>query len=175
VQYRDQLQFWLLCLVLFHWLQHDYLPLLDMYYYVVHQWKALVKPKIWASLPEFCHQNMIYATRSTEIWYQNRRTGSEQVQNVLSISAPSPPPFFAFFAGIAPKSTSVPVSPTFVLWSQVFPGSVGIRKTLKAVTSESEVIAEVPLAIPIMQAVQDSWMGLVTRRAVGMLVLVIIT
>ena len=33
--------------------------------------------------------------------------------------------------------------------------------------SEPEVIAEVPLATPTMQAVQDSWMGLVTRRPVG--------
>ena len=31
----------------------------------------------------------------------------------------------------------------------------------------SEVIAEVPLAAPTMQAVQGSWMGLVTRRASG--------
>jgi hypothetical protein len=32
---------------------------------------------------------------------------------------------------------------------------------------ESEFIAEVPLATPRMQAVQDSWMGLITRRASG--------
>jgi hypothetical protein len=29
------------------------------------------------------------------------------------------------------------------------------------------MVAEVPHATPTMQAVQDSWMGLVTRRAVG--------
>ena len=34
-------------------------------------------------------------------------------------------------------------------------------------TVEAEVIAEVPFATPTMQAVQDSWMGLVTRRASG--------
>ncbi len=38
---------------------------------------------------------------------------------------------------------------------------------------ESEVIAEVPLATPTMQAVQDSWMGLLTQRAVGVWVLVL--
>ena len=30
-------------------------------------------------------------------------------------------------------------------------------------TVEAEVIAEVPFATPTMQAVQDSWMGLVTQ------------
>ena len=38
---------------------------------------------------------------------------------------------------------------------------------------ESEVIAEVPLTTPTMQAVQDSWMGLVTRRTFGLWVVVI--
>ena len=34
-------------------------------------------------------------------------------------------------------------------------------------TLESEVCVEVPFAIPTMQVVQGSWMGLVTRSAVG--------
>ena len=39
--------------------------------------------------------------------------------------------------------------------------------------SEPEVITEVPLTMTTMQAVQDSWMGLVTRQASGVWVLVI--
>jgi hypothetical protein len=42
-------------------------------------------------------------------------------------------------------------------------------------TVETEVIAEVPFATPTMQAVQDSWMGLVSRRAVGVWVFVAIS
>ena len=41
------------------------------------------------------------------------------------------------------------------------------KLSAKCVTVETEVIAEVPLATPTMQAVQESWMGLATRRAIG--------
>lgn len=39
---------------------------------IIHQGKALVKSKNWALLPESCHQNLIYATRSTEILVPNK-------------------------------------------------------------------------------------------------------
>jgi hypothetical protein len=35
------------------------------------------------------------------------------------------------------------------------------------ITVETKVIAEVPLATPTMQAGQESWVGLATRRVVG--------
>ena len=50
----------------------------------IHQRKARVKPEFEAPLPEFSHQYPNLATRSTEIWYQNRHTESEQMRNVLS-------------------------------------------------------------------------------------------
>ena len=56
---------------------------------------------------------------------------------------------------------------------------MGIRKaqalSARCLTSESDVesVAEVPFATPAMQAVQDPWLGLVTRRAVGVWFLVL--
>jgi hypothetical protein len=34
---------------------------------VIHQWKGLVKPELWAPLPEISHHYLDSATRSTEI------------------------------------------------------------------------------------------------------------
>jgi len=60
----------------------------------------------------------------------------------------------------------------FGLWSQVLPDDVGIRKALKAVSRmlDSRVGGHRrgSLATPTMQAVQDSWMVLVTRCTLGM-------
>ena len=39
-------------------------------------------------------------------------------------------------------------------------------------TCESEIVAEVPLATPAMQAVQATWEGLVIIRAIGVWMLV---
>ena len=50
-----------------------------------------------------------------------------------------------------------------IAWASGRPRKLSAR----CATVETEVIAEVPLATPTMQAVQESWMGLATRRAIG--------
>ncbi len=87
----------------------------------IHQWKALVcvfhfiltKPQptggtchgpdqlrsvgLWAcearllTLLHISDEYLNLIRRSTEIWYQNRRTGSEKLRNMLSVSAPYEP------------------------------------------------------------------------------------
>jgi hypothetical protein len=60
----------------------------------------------------------------------------------------------------------------FGLWSQVFHGNVGIRRSLKSVgrmrAARDGGHHRGPLATPAMQAVLDSWMALATRRAFGL-------
>jgi hypothetical protein len=58
-------------------------------------------------------------------------------------------------------------------WFAVRAGKTGLPVMRFITTVESDIIARVPLATPTMQAVQGSWMGLVTRRAVGVWVLVL--
>jgi hypothetical protein len=59
----------------------------------IRPWKALIKAEFWTLLlglllpPQM--NTRIWTVAPLKFWYQNRRTGSEQVRNTLSASAPS--------------------------------------------------------------------------------------